>query len=108
MSEIGDEVQLRDEVFLLHRGKARVEARTPDDGGFILRVPGAGTMHFNRSGCQGASSRREVYWHNPFVAEPPKDPVLWAAFTRMAGELFETLKRWRREGWGDAGPDGDS
>ena len=81
---------------------------TPDDGGFNVRLPGGGVaMHFNRNGCQGASNKRLVYWHNPILCDPPKDPALWSAFAAMAGQLFETVTAWRKEGWGE-GSDGDS
>jgi hypothetical protein len=99
MSHIGDEVRVKDEVFVLHHGKARVESRTPDDGGFNVRLAGHGVMHYSRTGCPGASTKRVVYWHDPLLIEPPRDPALWAAFVRMATVLYNDLSAWRKEGW---------
>ena len=105
---IGDEVRIKDKVHVLHhRGYAVVESRTPDDGGFNVNLSGQGTVHFNRDRCPGASDRRMVYWHDPLLFDPPKDPVLWNAFKAMAGQLYETLASWRKEGWGE-GSDGGS
>ena len=107
MSDIGEEVRVKDKVHVLHNpGYATVESKT-DDGGFNVRIPGRCEMHFSRTGCQGASDKRMVYWHNPILVVPPKDPALWNAFVNMAEQLLAAVVAWRKEGWGE-GSDGDS
>jgi hypothetical protein len=101
MSNIGDEVQVKDEVYVLHYGKGRVASRTPDDGGFNVEFPDHKVMHFSRSGCQGASARRLVFWHNPILAEPPRDKILWDGFARLAVHLYGEVAKWRAGGWPD-------
>ena len=103
------DVTINDPVFVLGYGRGRVTSISPDNGGFMVSVPGHSPMHFNVNGCLGMSARRLVYWHDPLLVEPPRDKALWDGYKAMTAQLFAMLVGWREGGWSpDAGSDGDS
>jgi hypothetical protein len=92
-------VQQGDKVHILTYGAATVTAVLPDNGGCMVQKPGQSPMHFGPGGCLGASDRRLLFWHDPLLIEPPKDPALWSAFKGMASLLYGNLLEWKAGGW---------
>lgn len=80
-----------DSVFILGKGAGRVE-RVNIDGGFEVSVPGRTTpLYLQADGTIGGSGRQMAYYYDPIIVSPMKDLRLWAAYKRIAAQLYEEL-----------------
>jgi hypothetical protein len=76
--------------YVLGYGPGTVTRVLPD-GSFVVNVPGRGERTYTSYGTFGSGPDRKVYYHNPILFEPPKDPSLWRAWKRIAIDLFGSL-----------------
>jgi hypothetical protein len=97
------DLRLMDPVFVLGYGQGTVTRVLPD-GGFIVNVPGRGERHYTVFGTLGAGQDRRLYYHDPIIREPPKDPAFWRAWRRICLSVYESLDSLYRQG--DAPPEG--
>ena len=85
------ELTLTDSVFVLGQGSGRVVKVLPDNGGYVVAVPGRGEMHYSVSGTAGAGRDRRLYYHDPVLVDPPKDRGLWRAYSDMSLAVYGKL-----------------
>lgn len=83
----GVQVNKGDTVWVLGIGQGVVTLVSPD-GSFRVKT-GYGETHYARGGLVG--TQRRVFWADPVVVVPPKDPVIWGVYKRMAEHLYEEL-----------------
>jgi hypothetical protein len=99
------DVKLTDQVFVLSQGHGTVIKVLPDRS-FVVKVPGRGEVHYTPYGTVGAAEDVRVFWEDPMITVPPKNPRLWAAFRRLALVLYDELEQLDKAGVIREGPDG--
>jgi hypothetical protein len=83
------ELRKKDQVFVLGVGNGQVSKVAPD-GSFDVKIAG-GEGHYSPEGTVGTSPVQRVFYHDPLVVLPPKNPCLWAAYRKLTKVLFTEL-----------------
>lgn len=83
------DLRKKDNVFILGVGNGQVSKVAPD-GSFDVKVAG-GEGHYSPDGTVGSSSVQRVFYHDPIVVIPPKNPRMWAAYRKLTQVLFAEL-----------------
>ena len=90
------EVKKGDQLFALIQGAGTV-MRVGPDGSFVLSS-GRGETQYTAEGTIGASQARRVFYHDPVVVVPCKDPDLWETYVRLTRKLFKELEGLKAKG----------
>lgn len=83
----GYSVEKGDSVFVIGIGSGIVQSVSAD-GGFRIKT-GGGIITAMSGGFIGRV--RRVYWDNPFIISPPKNPKIWKAFKDMAHMNYNSI-----------------
>ena len=76
MNKLDNEfIDIQDEVFDIINGSGRVLETTPNS--ITVRFTNNRKMTFDQSGNYNGT--RRIFWHNPIVIAPEKDPAAWSA-----------------------------
>lgn len=87
----GYDAQVGDKVYDVAFGSGKVD-HLGDNGSISVRFGDGRTAGYN-GGRTRRFTVRTLYWHNPVVAAPPKDTVLWEIVRAAAAAISATLKR---------------
>jgi hypothetical protein len=87
------QLELKDSVYVLGVGLGKVVRVLPDNGGYVVKVPGKGSQHYTVDGTVGSSTIKRLYYHDPIMVEPPKDERFWNLFKKLSLSIYERLVR---------------
>jgi hypothetical protein len=73
------------------QGYGNVVKILPNNGGFVVNVPGRGELHYTVYGTIGVSSDVRVYYQDPVIVVPTKNDRLWLAYKRLTKALYDEL-----------------
>jgi hypothetical protein len=97
---------LKDKPYVLGQGLGEVVSVLPDNGGYVVEVPSRGQQHYTLEGKVGSSSDRRLFYHNPVLVDPPKNPKVWNLFRALSLQLYSKLSDMYLNGeLPDEGPD---
>jgi hypothetical protein len=86
-------VLVGDSVYVFGFGPGTVARILPDNGGFVVSIPGRGEKHFTVDGCIGVGTDRRVFFQNPIFIDPPKNQKIWNTYVTLATQLFTLISQ---------------
>lgn len=72
----GDPISVGDRLFEMNEGSVTVIQLYSDR--ILVSVPGKGSRSYSYGGVLAGSSRKSLFWHDPFVLIPRKDAKAWS------------------------------
>lgn len=83
----GDTIRIGDRLFEWNDGAVTVLQLYSDR--ILVSVPGKGSRSYSYGGVLAGSTRKTLYWHDPEVLIPRKDPKAWSLQRSTLRQMME-------------------